>query len=70
MKTTIDIPSDVLEEAIQHTGARTKREAVNTALAEFNRQRRLAVLVEELGTFGGFLTHAELARLRDEADEG
>jgi Arc/MetJ family transcription regulator len=66
MKTTIDIPEKELEEAIKHTGASTKREAVVTALAEFNRRRRLAKLVEQFGSFEHFLTHDDLRRLRSE----
>ncbi|MEE8587366.1 MAG: type II toxin-antitoxin system VapB family antitoxin [Acidobacteriota bacterium] len=66
MKTTIDIPREQLEEAIRHTQARTKREAVVTALADFNRRRRLAQVVESFGTFEHFLTHEELRRLREE----
>ena len=66
MKTTIDIPSEDLKEAIRHTRARTKREAVVTAVAEFNRRCRLARAVDSFGTFEHFLTHEELSRLREE----
>lgn len=66
MKTTINIPDEELEEAIRHTGARTKREAVVTALVDFNRRRRLSRLVERFGTFEHFLTHEELSRLRED----
>ena len=66
MKTTIDIPEKELQEAIRHTGAKTKREAVVTALTEFNRRRRLAKLVERFGTFEQFLSHDDLLRLRNE----
>ena len=41
MKTTIDIPEKTLEEAMRHTGAKTKREAIVTAVEKFNRSRRL-----------------------------
>ena len=66
MKTTIDIPRDELEEAMRNAGASTKREAVLTAIAEFNRRRRLAHLAERFGTFERFLSHEELHRLRGE----
>ncbi|MCP3958334.1 MAG: type II toxin-antitoxin system VapB family antitoxin [bacterium] len=66
MKTSIDIPEEELEEALRHTRARTKREAVVTALTDFNRRRRLAKVVESFGTFEHFLTHEELSRLREE----
>ena len=64
MKTTVDIPEKELHEAMRHTGAATKREAVVTAIMDFNRRRRLAKLVERFGTFDHFLTHDELRRSR------
>jgi Arc/MetJ family transcription regulator len=66
MKTTIDIPEKELKEAMRHLGASTKREAVVTALVEFNRRRRLAKLTERFGTFEHFLTHDDLRRMRAE----
>ena len=42
MKTTIDIPEKELKDAIRFTGAATKREAVVTALKDFNRRKRIA----------------------------
>jgi len=67
MKTTVDIPDSALEEAIRHTGAKTKREAVVMALEEFNRRRRLQSLAEKFGTLEGFLTQEELRQRREEA---
>lgn len=66
MKTTIDIPEQELQEAIRHTGAKTKREAVVIALSEFNRKRRLQSLVERFGTLDDFMTQEELGRMREE----
>jgi Arc/MetJ family transcription regulator len=66
MKTTIDIPEKELKEAMRHLGAATKREAVVTALVDFNRRRRLARLAERFGTFEHFITHDDLRRLRAE----
>lgn len=67
MKTTIDIPEDELQEAIRHTGAKTKREAVVFALHDFNRRRRLAALTGILGTFTEFMTQDDLLEMRKEA---
>ena len=36
MKTTIDIPDNELSDAMRFTRAKTKREAVVTAIADFN----------------------------------
>ena len=64
MKTTVDIPEDELKEAMKHTGASTKREAIVTAIVEFNRRRRAERLAAKLGTLEGFPTPAELQRQR------
>ena len=66
MKTTVDIPDGELQEVLRHTRAKTKREAIVTAIVEFNRRRRLARLVERLGTCEHFMTNEELERLRAE----
>jgi Arc/MetJ family transcription regulator len=64
MKTTIDIPEKALREVMRHTGAATKREAVVTAIDEYNRRRRLDQLLKEFGTMKNFMTQDELARSR------
>ena len=64
MKTTIDIPENELSDAIRFTGARTKREAVVTAIAEFNRRRRMAELVGYAGTCPDLMTVDELLEQR------
>jgi len=66
MKTTIDIPIDALEEAMRHSGAKTKREAVVTAIRDYNRRQRIARLVARFGTFDGVMTQAELRRMRED----
>lgn len=67
MKTTVDIPEKELREAIRHTGAKTKREAVVIALTEFNRRRRLQKLAASFGTLDELMTPEELRRMREEA---
>lgn len=64
MKTTIDIPDKELADAMKFTGAKTKREAVLTALVEFNRRRRMAELVKYSGMSRSFMTVDELKALR------
>jgi len=67
MKTTIDIPDKSLREAIKHTGAKTKRDAVVTALTEFNRRRRLEELAERLhGSCPNFMTQEDLRHMRED----
>ncbi|MBM3838280.1 MAG: type II toxin-antitoxin system VapB family antitoxin [Verrucomicrobia bacterium] len=68
MKTTIDIPDGVLEEAMKYTRAKTKREAVVTALERFNRLQRLRDLNTKLkGTFVHFMTQDDLKIMREDA---
>ena len=65
MKTTIDIPESALEEAMKFTGAKTKREAVVTAVERFNRLKRLERLNARVrGQFRDFMTQAELKAMR------
>jgi Arc/MetJ family transcription regulator len=64
MKTTIDIPEKDLKDAIRFTGATTKREAVVTALRDFNRRKRIAALTKHFGASDTFMTHADLLKLR------
>jgi Arc/MetJ family transcription regulator len=66
MKTTLDIPEDELREAMKHTGAKTKREAVVIAVSELNRRRRLQKLVKKFGTLEEFMTQEDLRRMREE----
>ena len=60
MKTTIDIPDDELLDAMRFTRAKTKREAVVTAIVDFNRRRRMADLLKYAGTCPDLMTVDEL----------
>ncbi len=64
MKTTIDIPQDELEDAMRFTQARTKREAVVTAIVDFNQRRRMAELLKHAGTCTDLFTADELQEQR------
>lgn len=65
MKTTIDIPEDLMEEAMKFTGAKTKREAVVTAVDRFNHLKRLEKLNARVrGQFRDFMTQADLKAMR------
>ncbi len=67
MKTTVDIPRDLLEEVKRAASVRTNREAIDAALREYLRVRRSAELVSILGTFEDFMDREELDRLRGES---
>ena len=64
MKTTVDIPDKELSDAMKFTGAKTKREAIVTAITEFNRRRRMAELVKYSASSSSLITATELQKLR------
>lgn len=64
MKTTVDIPDRELEDVIRFTNAKTKREAVVTAIVDFNRRRRMAELAKYAGTCADLITPEELQAMR------
>ncbi len=64
MKTTVDIPQNMLEEAMRYAKAKTKREAIVAAVADYNRRKRMARLARHLGTCRGLMSPEELAELR------
>ena len=67
MKTTIDIPDRLLRETVKRTHARSKREAVVTALEKFNRIQRLRELNARLkGTLVDFMTQEDLKVMRED----
>ncbi len=51
-------------EAMRLTDAKTKREAIVTAVADFNRRARMAALTRHLGTCDDLISPEELADLR------
>ena len=55
----------MLIELIEHTEARTKREAILTAIEEYNRKKKIAALADVVGTFDQFMTTDELSQSRD-----
>jgi Bacterial antitoxin of type II TA system, VapB len=64
MKTTVDIPDDELEDVVRFTRAKTKRDAIVTAIVDYNRRRRLAELVRHSGTCEDLISAEELQSQR------
>ena len=66
MRTNIMLDDDLVDEALQMTGARTKREVVHLALQELVRSRKkknLADLAGKIRFRSGF-DHKEMRKLR------
>ena len=51
-------------DAMRFTHATTKREAIVTAVADYNRRQRMAALTRHLGTCPKLLTVEQLHKLR------
>lgn len=64
MKTTVDIPDEELEAVMRFTRAATKREAIVTAIADYNRRRRMAALVVHAGKADRLISPEELQAQR------
>ena len=67
MKTSVDIPENMLNELLENTRAESKRKAILIAIDEYNRRKRMSELVETLGTFKEFMTGNELDKMRTES---
>ena len=65
-KTTVMIDDKLLEAAIELTGAKSKRQAIEDGLKELVRKKNIEALRKELGTFDLDLTLAGLGKLRKE----
>jgi hypothetical protein len=64
MKTTVNIPDGDLADAMRFTNAKTKREAIVTAIQEFNRRKRMAELSKHAGTCKDLMSVEELLEQR------
>jgi Arc/MetJ family transcription regulator len=65
MKTTVNIPDKVLRDAMRHTKAKTKREAIVKALEEMNRRHSQAELLKYSGKFESLMTNEEIEAMED-----
>ena len=64
MRTTVDLPSGLLEEAMELAGIQTKRETLVAALRDYVRRLRTEEFRARLGTYDLDLTQEDLERLR------
>lgn len=59
MKTTINIPEAKLREAMKNAKTTVMRDAIETAIDDYNRRKRAEQAVASFGTFKNFMTPAE-----------
>ena len=65
-KTTVVIDEQLLEQAIEAAGARSKKEAIEAGLKTLIKSRNREALRKELGTFEIDMSLNDLERLRDD----
>ena len=70
MKTTVEIPDTELEDLMRFTGASTERQAILTAIVDYNRRQRVAALVGHAGKAEALVTPDELQALRRQRGPG
>jgi Arc/MetJ family transcription regulator len=66
MRSTIELPDDLLEQAMRASGLKTKRAVIERALEEALRRWRLEQFSASLGKISYDLTQKDLARMRSE----
>jgi Arc/MetJ family transcription regulator len=65
-KTTVVIDEQLLEQAIEAAGARSKKEAIEAGLKTLIKHRNREALRAELGTFEIDMSLKDLERLRED----
>jgi hypothetical protein len=63
VKTTVDIPEEALKDAMRFAKAKTKREAILTAIEEYNHRKKVERFLEEAR--GAIPDIPELEEIRD-----
>ena len=64
MKTTLNIPDKRMKALLKATKAKTKTEAINTAIEDYIYQENVKKAMALAGT-GGFMTREELSKMRE-----
>ena len=65
MKTTLNIPDKRMSTLLELTNAKTKTEAINTAIEEYIRQEKIKALLALEGSCPDFMTREELQEMRN-----
>ena len=65
MKTTINIPDDIMNEVMKYAQTNIKTEAIIIAVNEYIQKRKMAKLAAKLGTMENLISHKELMSIRE-----
>ncbi|TFB13202.1 type II toxin-antitoxin system VapB family antitoxin [Candidatus Marinimicrobia bacterium MT.SAG.4] len=63
-KTTVVLDETLLQEAKEATGAKTKKETIETALSEVVKRHQRKLLIEEMGTYNLDLEQDDIEKMR------
>lgn len=67
MRTTIDIDNDLLKEVMEKSGAKSKKNAIVTAMKDYLKLKRREELKDLIGSYDEFnLTLKDLRKMRNE----
>jgi len=66
MKTTIDIPNELLNNVMKLNGSKTKKKAIIEALSDYVQRKRIDELCALLGTCENFMTQEDLKKMRED----
>lgn len=67
MRTTVDINEELIGEVMKKAGAKTKKSAIETAMKDFLRYKKIEELKNMVGNFDTFgLTLKDLKKIRNE----
>ena len=66
MKTTLDIPAELLEDVMRESKCSTKKDAVLLALNEYLAKQKLSKIASQFGTFSGFADPGAFEAMREE----
>src|SRR5882757_6085468 len=69
MKTTINIPEQLLKDVMELSGSKTISGAVQTAMESYHHRERQRQVIAHLGTLKGFMTQQDLREGREERDK-
>ncbi len=64
MKTTVDIPANLLDQVLIYSKQRSKKDAIITAMTEYIQKKKMEEFASKLGKLENFITNSELQKLR------
>lgn len=64
MKTSLDIPDEMMQELMKLTKTKVKKVAILTAITEYNQRKRMHNLTRHLGMLDNMMKQSDLKKMR------